>query len=61
MFIVRRKEQFTKGNEHKIGRDGMRANQDFNYEPDKLAEFLVGEFDIDERLYICNIGIVSHL
>lgn len=29
------------------GRDGMRTSESFYYEPDKLAEFLVGEFDID--------------
>jgi hypothetical protein len=30
------------------GRDGiMGMNQVFLYQPDKLAEYLVGEFDID--------------
>ncbi|MGA2092893.1 MAG: hypothetical protein ABSH16_05740 [Sedimentisphaerales bacterium] len=27
--------------------DFMNQNQDFLYQPDKLAEYLVGEFDID--------------
>lgn len=41
-------ERWTKGNEHKIGRDGMKTNHDFYYEPDKLTEAsLLSKVDID--------------
>ena len=39
----------------------MKTNEDFYYEPDKLAEYLVGEFDIDEDFDIGDVGFVSHL
>jgi hypothetical protein len=34
----------------------MRTNESFYYEPDKLAEGLIGEFDIDEGFDIGGIG-----
>jgi len=38
------------------GRDGMRTNESFCYEPDKLAEYLICEFDIDSRFVAGYVG-----
>jgi hypothetical protein len=34
----------------------MKANQEFYYEPDKPAEYLVGEFYIDEEFAIADVA-----
>jgi len=39
----------------------MRTNESFCYEPDKLAEKFLGEFDIDEDFDIGDVGFVLRL
>jgi hypothetical protein len=43
------------------GRGFISRTQAFNYEPDKPAEYLVGEFNIDEGFDAGDVGFVTHL